>query len=86
MANIKSQIKRNKQSAAARQRNKSSKSALKTYLNNFEQTVAGKDKQAAKEALMQAVSSLDKAAAKGVIHRNNAAIKKSRLTRKFNAL
>jgi len=86
LANIKSQIKRNKQSEAARRRNKSTKSSLKTYLNNFEEAVAGKDKKAAKEALTQAVSHLDKAAGKGVIHHNNAAVKKSRLTRKFNAL
>ncbi|HEX21465.1 MAG TPA: 30S ribosomal protein S20 [Actinobacteria bacterium] len=86
MANIKSQIKRNKQSEVARQRNKKSKSALKTYINKFEETIAGKDKKAAKDALTQAVSRLDKAASKGLIHHNNAAVKKSRLTKKFNAL
>ena len=86
MANIKSQIKRNKQSEKARMRNKSVKSAIKTYIGKFEALAAKGGKEAAKPIYLQTISSLDKAAGKGVIHPNNAANKKSGLTKKFNAL
>ena len=85
MANIKSQIKRNRQNEARRMRNKSTRSALKTKIKNFIQTAEGGDKEAATTAYAEVASSLDKAAAKGVIHKNTAANKKSRLAKRLNA-
>jgi len=85
VANIKSQIKRNKQNGAARLRNKSVKSSLKTAIRKFrEATEAGKTEEAA--ALRQDASrQLDKAVGKGVIHRNQAANKKSSMAKKAAA-
>ncbi len=85
MANIKSQIKRNKQNEAARLRNKSVKSSLKTAIRKFrEATEAGQTEEAA--ALRQDASrQLDKAVGKGVIHRNQAANKKSSMAKKAAA-
>ena len=82
MANIKSQIKRNKQNEAARLRNKSVKSSLKTAIRKFrEATEAGQTEEAA--ALRQDASrQLDKAVSKDVIHRNQAANKKSSMAKK----
>ncbi|PRZ31401.1 SSU ribosomal protein S20P [Antricoccus suffuscus] len=77
MANIKSQIKRNKTNELARQRNQSVKSALKTSVRTFrEAAAAGKSDEAA-TALVAASRELDKAASKGVIHRKQAANRKS---------
>lgn len=86
MANIKSQIKRNKQSESARLRNKSAKSALKTHITKFEKAVAATDKEAAKTAMNTAIQALDKAAARKMIHPNNAANKKSRLAKSLKSL
>ena len=85
MANIKSQIKRNRQNEVARARNKSVRSALKTKVKRFEEAVAGGDKAAATEAYNDAARSFDKAASKGVIHKNKAANKKARLAKKLNS-
>ena len=85
MANIKSQIKRNRQNELARQRNKAYRSALKTRIKTFLQAAEGGDKDAAAEAYREAVRTLDKAASKGVIHKNTAANKKSRLAKHLNA-
>ncbi len=79
MANIKSQIKRNRQNEQARLRNKSVRSALKTH-----RRLAGGDAEAAEAALNRAARAYDKAASKGVIHPNNAAKHKSRLARSLN--
>lgn len=86
MANIKSQIKRNRQNEKRRLRNKSVKSSLKTAVRKFhEATVAGDAEQAA--ALMRAASrQLDKAASKGVIHQNQAANRKSAIARRMESL
>ena len=84
MANIKSQIKRNRQSELARQRNKAYRSSLKTKIKNFMTTAEAGDKDAAAEAYKEAARSLDKAASKGVIHKNTAANKKSRLAKRLN--
>ncbi|MBE0448191.1 MAG: 30S ribosomal protein S20 [Actinobacteria bacterium] len=86
MANIKSQIKRIKVAERQRIRNKSIRSALKTYIAKFDSAVASGDREAAEMALKTAVKKLDKAAEKGIIHKNNAANKKSSLTRKFNEM
>jgi small subunit ribosomal protein S20 len=86
LANIKSQIKRIKVAERQHLRNKSAKSALKTYVTKFNNAVAAGDKTVAEEALKTAVKSFDKAAEKGIIHKNNAANKKSRMSKKFNAM
>ena len=86
MANIKSQIKRNRQNEKARLRNKSVRSSLRTDLKKFHAAVESGDKDAATEAYRVATKALDKAAAKNVLHDNNAANKKSRLAKKLNAM
>src|SRR5918996_4963900 len=78
MANIKSQIKRNRQNEAARQRNRAVRSALKTKTKQFEQAVESGDTDSAAEALSAVTKAYDQAAAKGVVHRRKAANKKSR--------
>jgi small subunit ribosomal protein S20 len=77
VANIKSQIKRNKQNEAARQRNKAVKSSLKTAVRKFREAADAGDVDAATVAMRTASQSLDKAASKGVIHKNQAANRKS---------
>ena len=85
MANIKSQIKRNKQNAARHERNKAVRSELKTRVKNAVSAAeAGGDDVAGKATLAQ--KRIDKAAAKGVIHRNAAARRNSRLAKRLNAL
>jgi small subunit ribosomal protein S20 len=84
MANIKAQIKRNRQNEAARLRNKSVRSALKTYRRRVVEALASGDADAAEAAYKRAARAYDKAASKGVIHRNNAANHKSRLARSLN--
>lgn len=86
MANIKSQIKRNRQSQDARQRNKAVRSQLKTQLRGFRTAVADGDAEAAEAAYRSAARQLDKAAQKGVVHRNYAANHKSKMARKLGAL
>ncbi|MCL2595582.1 MAG: 30S ribosomal protein S20 [Promicromonosporaceae bacterium] len=86
MANIKSQIKRNKTNEKARLRNKAVKSELKTYVRKVREAVNAGDKAAAEVALAAACRKLDKAHSKGVIHKNQAANRKSALAKKVNAL
>jgi small subunit ribosomal protein S20 len=85
MANIKSQIKRNRQNEARRIRNKGVRSFLKTKVRRFEEAVSGGDRQGAEEAYRSAARAFDQAASKGAIHRNKAANKKSRLARRLNS-
>ena len=84
MANIRSQIKRNRQNERRRLRNKAVRSEMrtrtKTVLSAFE-----RGEEDAAETLRLAVKRIDKAAAKGVIHRNQAANRKSRLMRRIAA-
>jgi len=84
VANIKSQIKRNRQNERRRLRNKSVRSEIRTRSKS---AVAAVDAGAedAEEALRLAVSRIDRAAAKGVIHKNQAANRKARLMRKVAA-
>ena len=82
MANIKSQIKRNRTNEAARLRNKSVKSALKTAVRKFREAAAAGDAVAAAELAKTAGRQLDKAASKGVIHKNQAANRKSAMAAK----
>ncbi len=84
MANIKSQIKRIRTNEAARQRNPSVKSALKTAIRQFREAVAAGDTDKAGDLLKSASRKLDKAASKGVIHANQAANKKSAMATALN--
>ncbi len=86
MANIKSQIKRNKTNEKARQRNKAVKSSLKTEVRKFREAVEAGDTAAANEQARKANKALDKAASKGVIHANQAANRKSSITKQAAAL
>ncbi|MDA3646554.1 30S ribosomal protein S20 [Saccharopolyspora indica] len=86
MANIKSQMKRIKTNEAARQRNKAVKSSLKTAIRKFREAAAAGEKDKAIELQRAASRELDKAASKGVIHRNQAANKKSALAQRVNEL
>ena len=86
MANIKSQIKRNKQNEKARQRNKAVKSALKTSVRQFREAADAGDKDKAIELLRAAGQKLDKATSKGVIHANQAANKKSAMAKRANQI
>ena len=83
MANIKSQIKRNKTNEKARQRNVAVKSALKTAVRRFRTAADSGDAAAATTALQTASKALDKAASKGVIHKNQAANRKSGMTKRL---
>ena len=83
MANIKSQIKRIKTNEAARERNKRVKSEVRTRTKN---ALAAAGTEAEVETLKAAIKRIDKAATKGVIHKNQAANKKSGLMRRINAL
>ncbi len=85
MANIKSQIKRNRQNEIRRARNKSTRSSLKTRVKNFLQIDESGDQEQARQAYVDATKALDQAAAKGVIHKNKAANQKSRLARKLSS-
>lgn len=82
MANIKSQKKRNITNAKRHERNKATKAELKTRVKTANSTIGTDDND---EAVRLAVKRIDMAASKGVIHKNAAARKKSRLMKKVNA-
>jgi small subunit ribosomal protein S20 len=86
VANIKSQIKRNRTNEAARLRNKSVRSSLKTAVRHFRELADSGDRDAALAAMTSASRKLDKAVSKGVIHANQAANKKSAMAKRANAL
>ena len=83
MANIKSQIKRNKQNVRLRERNKAVKSELRTRTKNAVAAVGTEDETA---NLRLAVKRIDMAASKGIIHKNTAANKKSGLMKRIAKL
>jgi ribosomal protein S20 len=85
VANIKSQIKRIRTNEKARLRNKSVKSSLKTAVRTFREAVESGDQEAARTALRAASRDLDKAVSRGVIHRNQAANRKSAMAQRINA-
>ena len=85
MANIKSQIKRNKQNERRRLRNKSVKSSLKTAVRKFDAALEQGDLDTATVLLRDAGRKLDKAASKGVIHKNQAANRKSSIARRLQS-
>ena len=82
MANIKSQIKRNRQNALAHERNKAVKSRLRTAVRSFREAAEAGDTERAKELARSASRSLDKAASAGVIHKNQAANRKSAVAKR----
>ncbi|MFL0180556.1 30S ribosomal protein S20 [Mycobacterium sp. SMC-15] len=86
MANIKSQVKRNRTNEQARLRNQSVKSAVRTAIRAFREAAAAGDKDKAGELLVSTSRKLDKAVTKGVIHKNQAANKKSALAKALNQL
>ncbi|AXJ09004.1 30S ribosomal protein S20 [Arthrobacter sp. PM3] len=86
MANIKSQKKRILTNEKARLRNNAVKSELKTAIRAVNAAVESTDKDAASAALVTASRKLDKAVSKGVLHKNNAANRKSAISKKVNAL
>ena len=84
MANIKSQIKRNRQNERARARNKSVRTALKTAQKKVREAVTGGDQESASARNLEAARALDKAVSAGAIHKRTAARRKSRLARQLN--
>jgi small subunit ribosomal protein S20 len=86
VANIKSQIKRNRQNEKARLRNKSVKSSLKTAIRKYHEAVASGDAATAEPLLRAATRALDVAASKGVIHKNQAANRKSAIAAQHASL
>jgi small subunit ribosomal protein S20 len=86
VANIKSQIKRNKQNEKARLRNKAVKSSLKTAVRKFREAAEQGDVEQAAALQKAAARQLDKAASKGVIHKNQAANRKSAIAKQAAAL
>ncbi|TWG99612.1 SSU ribosomal protein S20P [Nocardioides sp. J9] len=86
MANIKSQIKRNKQNEKRHERNKAVKSGLKTAIRKFREAAEAGDKDNAVALAREATKKLDKAASKGVIHKNQAANRKSSISKQAASL
>jgi small subunit ribosomal protein S20 len=86
VANIKSQIKRNKQNERRHERNKAVKTNLKTAVRKFRELADSGEKDAAVVAARDAARKLDKAASKGIIHKNQAANRKSSIAKKAASL
>jgi small subunit ribosomal protein S20 len=86
MANIKSAIKRIRQNEKRRVRNAAVRSTVRTAVKSTRTALEASQADQAREALARTIRLLDKAVTKGVIHRNAAARRKSRLTRQLNAL
>jgi len=86
LANIKSAKKRILVTETKTARNKAIKSRVKTYVKKVETAVAENNKEAASAALLEAISEINKAASKGVYHKNTAARKVSRLTKAVNKI
>lgn len=86
MANIKSQIKRNRQNLKRRELNRVFRGRARTALRKARMAIENGELEQAREATMVATRELDKAAAKGVIHKNKAARQKSRLMQHLNSM
>lgn len=86
MANIKSQIKRNRTNEVARQRNKSAKSAVRNAIKKVRVAVEAKDLEKAELALKQALRLIDKSVSDGIQHKNTGARQKSEIQRLVNSL
>ena len=86
MANIKSSAKRDEKSKELRAKNRADKTEMKTKLKKFDAAVAEGNRDEAANAYKVAVQSVDRAAGKGLLHKNNAAHKKSAMASKLNAM
>ena len=86
MANIKSASKRILTSQKAAAKNRSARSLIKTNIKKFDAALSSGDPKSAEAAYKQAVKTVDRAATKGLIHKNKAARRKSRMTRKLGAI
>ena len=86
MANIKSAIKRNRQNEKRRLHNRVFRGRARTFVNKARVAIEAGDKESAAEYVKVAVKALDKAAEKKIIHKNNAARRKSRLMKQFAAM
>lgn len=86
MANIKSSAKRDEKSKELRAKNRADKTEMKTKLKKFDAAVAEGNRDEAANAYKVAVQSVDRAAGKGLLHKNNAAHKKSSMAQKLNQL
>ena len=86
MANIKSAIKRNRQNIKRRLRNRQYRGSARSYIKRARIAMEDGEKEMARTETLNAVRALDKAVSKGVIHKNNAARRKSRLMKSLTAL
>jgi len=86
LAQHRSAMKRNRQNEKRRVRNRASRSEVKTQVKRLRTAIGEASAESARKLLPETVAQIDKAAKKGVIHRNTAARSKSRLTRQVNAL
>ena len=86
MANIKSSAKRALLIQKATAKNKAAKSLMKTNIKKFDAAASGGDRETTETAYRIAVKTVDRAATKGLIHKNKAARRKSALTKKLNAV
>lgn len=86
MANIKSAIKRNRQNKKRRLHNRVYRGQARTFIRDARVSLVEENLEEARQATLKAVKALDKAAEKGVIHKNNAARRKSRLMKQLAAL
>ncbi|MCC7354571.1 MAG: 30S ribosomal protein S20 [Anaerolineae bacterium] len=86
MANTKSALKRIRTTARKEMRNRAVRSATRTYVKKARTLMDAGEEAEAQAAVMQAISTLDRAVTKGVLHRNNAARRKSRLMQRFHSL
>lgn len=86
MANIKSQIKRNRQNEKKRLRNRVVRGTTRSVVRNAQKAIESGEVENSQSAVLSAISALDEAAQKGVLHKNNAARRKSRLMKRLAAL
>ncbi len=86
MANIASQVKRNRQNRVRNERNRAARSELKTRIRNTLEAAESGDRAAAMETLRLAQKQIDKSVSKGLIHKNTAARRKARLTKQVESL
>jgi len=86
MANIKSSAKRDEKSKQLRAKNRAEKTELKTMMKKFDAAVAQGNREEAVSAYKVAVKTVDRATGKGLLHKNNAAHKKSAMTIKLNKM
>ena len=86
MANIASQVKRNRQNKVRHERNRAARSELKTRIRTVMEAAESGDREAAESAMRIAQKHIDKAVSKGLIHKNTAARRKARLKKQVNSL